>query len=177
MENKNIFVGFTLFGSSKGEHVSGAGIYLETGTDQELVVFQKTGGSGKVTLAHLDKGTYNILLDTPRQKGKLEVKDEWIGDMQVGYHSDKSLFLFQEATGYFSVKFTKLHNLANSNITPMYERDNRQHISRILIGKLEVDRKYGSLTLELNALSQKQFIKLTDKYQNDTGMSIIRKSR
>ncbi len=177
MKNINGISLMMLFGSSKGSSVEGAGIYLETGTEQKLVAFQKTGESGKATFAYLDKGVYRILLDIPRQTGKLEVKEVWSGDIQVGYHSEKKWYMFQELSGYFLVRFTRLSNLANSNITPMYELDENQRRGRIIIGKLEVEKKFGSLTLELLAHTQKKFFKLTDKYKNDAGMSVIRKSR
>lgn len=176
MENKNIISGMLLFGGKPGSKVPGAIVYLDTGTDHEPVAFQRTGESGKVTFAHLDKGVYRILLDIPQQKGKLEAKEAWMGDIKVGYHSEKKLYLFQEEAGFFSVRYSKLHNLANKNITPMYEVDNIWQKSRIVIGKLEVEHKYGSVTLQLAAHTQIKFHKLTDKYKTDAGMSVIRKS-
>jgi hypothetical protein len=177
MKSKNIIMGMLLFGSKPGTKVEGAIVYLDTGADHEPVAFQRTGESGKVTFAHLDKGVYRILLDIPQQKGKLEAKEAWLGDIKVGYHSEKKLYLFQEESGFFSVRYTKLHNLANKNITPMYEVDTIWQKNRIVIGKLEVDQKFGSVTLQLAAHSQYKFHKLTEKYKNDAGMSVVRKSR
>ena len=177
MELKNSIIGLLSFGGGRGERISGAQVILEAASGQERIAYQKTGDSGKVTFAHLDKGVYRILLDVPRQTGKLEVKEAWLGDMQVGYHRDKKLFLFQEASGYFSVRFSKLEYLANSNITPMFEPEENYPNNLVLIGKLEVVHKYGSLTLELAAHTQRKFQKLTDKYKDDAAMSVIRKSR
>ena len=177
MKVTNMILGILPFGGNRGERVSEARVYLETSSDQKRIAFQKTGESGKVTFAHLDKGVYKILLDIPRQTGKLEVREAWYGDMQVGYHSAKKMFLFQEITGYFSVRFSKIENLANSNITPMYEVEESRRNGRILIGKFEVDHKYGNLTLELSAHTQKKFQKLTNRYKDDAGMSVITKTR
>ncbi len=176
MDNKNIISGMLLFGGKPGSKVAGAIVYLDAGAEHEPVAFQKTGESGKVTFAHLDKGVYRILLDIPQQKGKLEAKEAWMGDIKVGYHSEKKLYLFQEEAGFFSVRYSNLHNLANKNITPMYEIDNIWQKSRIVIGKLEVEHKFGSVTLQLAAHTQIKFHKLTDKYKTDAEMSVIRKS-
>jgi hypothetical protein len=176
MKRKEIFIGMLLFNSKRGERVSGAKVYLETSSEQKAVAFQKTGDSGRVTFAFLDKGVYQILLDIPRQKGKLEAKEAWQGDMKVGYHGKKKMYLLQENSGYFSVRYTSLKNLAGSNITPMYELDESRMKGRIVIAKLEVEHKYGSVTLELSAHSQYKFHKLTDKYKNDAEMSVVRKS-
>lgn len=177
MKGKSIIASVLPFGGSRGERVSGARVYLVTGTDLKRIAFQKTGESGKVTFAHLDKGIYRILLDIPGQTGKLEAKEAWYGDFQVGYHSKKKLFLFQEQTGYFAVRFSKLENLADSNITPMYELEESRRKGRIMIGKIEIVHKFGGFTMELSAYSQKKFQKLTTKYKDDAGMSVITKSR
>lgn len=176
MKVKSIVATILSFGGSRGENVSDARIYLETGT-QKRVAFQRTGESGKVTFANLDKGVYRILFDIPRQTGKLEAKEAWYGDIQVGYHNKKKLFLFQELSGYFSVRFSRLDNIADSNITPMYELEESRKKGRILIGKIEVVHKYGCIAMQLTAYSQQKFLKLTEKYKDDAGMSVITKSR
>ncbi len=176
MENNNTITVLALFGGNKGERVAGAGVYLDKGNADQLVAFQQTGESGKVTFSHLNKGIYTIILDIPRQTGKLEVKETWKGEMQVGYHSEKKLYLFREATGYFSIRFSSLKNLANENITPMYEVVQSRRINGMVAGKIEVAHKTGSLTLELAAYSLKNFNKLIEKYKLDAGMSVIRKS-
>ena len=58
----------------------------------------------------------------------------------------------------------------------MHELDESQKKTRILIGKLEIVQKFGSLTLEFAAHSQRKFQKLIEKYRNDAGMSVIRKT-
>ncbi len=176
MENKNTIIVLSLFGGNKGERVAGAGVYLEKAGNQQLVAYQETGESGKVTFAHLDKGIYTIILDMPQQTGKLEVKEPWTGEMQVGYHSDKKIYLFREATGYFSIRFSSFKNVSSENITPMYEVIQTRRINGMIVGKLEVAHKTGSLTLELAAYSLKNFNKLIEKYKFDAGMSVIRKS-
>jgi hypothetical protein len=176
MKKINTITVLSLFSGNKGNRVEGAGVYLEKGNTGQLAAYQFTGESGKVTFSHLDKGVYNIIFDIPRQTGKLEVKETWKGEMQVGYHNEKKLYLFREATGYFSIRFSGLKNLANDNITPMYEMIQTQRINGMIAGKIEVVHKSGSLTMELAAYSLKNFHKLIEKYKNDAGMSVIRKS-
>ena len=177
MKGNSIITSILPFGGSRGERVSDARVYLESGSGHKRIAFQRTGESGKITFAHLDKGMYRILLDIPRQTGKLEARETWYGDIQVGYHSKKKIFLFQDATGYFSVRFTKLDNLADSNITPMYELEECRKKGRVMIGKIEVVHKSGGFTMELSAHSHQKFLKLTSKYKDDAGMSVITKSR
>lgn len=173
MKGKSIVASINPFRGNRGEKVSGARVFLETASNSKRIAFQRTGESGKVTFSHLDKGVYKILLDIPRQTGKLEAKEAWYGDFQVGYHSEKKLFLFQEENGYFSIRFSKIENLANANVTPMYELEESLRRGRILIGKIEVVHKYGSFTMELSAHAQKNFEKLANKYKDDAGMSVI----
>lgn len=175
MEQKTIIAGMFLFSGKKGVQVSGAKVYLQSGPDSKPIAFQKTGEAGKVTFAYLDKGVYRILLDIPRQKGKLEAKEPWNGDIQVAYHGEKKLYLFHEPSGFFSIRFSKLSHLNHSNVTPMYELDESSRKNRIVIAKFEVEQKYGSLTLALAAHTQYKFHKLTNKYREDAEMSVIRK--
>lgn len=175
MRKNGSIIGLLTFGSPRSSRVRGAQIFLEAIADHEKLAFQKTGESGKATIAHLDKGIYALYLALPQQAGKMEAKEIMPDDVQVGYHSEKKLLLFQNASGYFSVRFTKLSNLLNSNMTPMYEPDENFRSNRILIGKLEVIHKYGALTLEVTAHTQRKFMKLTNKYKDDIEMSVIKK--
>jgi hypothetical protein len=130
-----------------------------------------------VTFAHIDKGIYRILLKIPRQAGKLLVHEDKPGDIQVSYHSEKKILLFREASGYFSVRFSNIRNLSDSGITPMCELvEGRQKI-RILTGKFEVAHNYGNITLELAAHTQKKFQKISNKYKDDAGVSVIKNYR
>jgi hypothetical protein len=176
MEVKNIITGLLPFRRNRGELISGAGIYLETGIGKKRIAFQRTGESGKVTFAHLDKGMYRILLSIPTQAGKLTVKEERTGDIQMSYHREKKMLLFRDTAGYFSVRFSNLKNLSDSGITPMYELVEHRRKTRILTGKVEVEHKFGSITLELAAHSQQKFQKKTNKYKDDAGVSVITKN-
>ena len=176
MKKMNNIIMLALFGGNRGVRVAGAGIYLERGSGGQIVAYQITGESGKVSFTHLDKGLYTIMLEIPRQTGKLEVREAWQGDMQVGYHREKKLYFFREVTGYFSIRFSGLKYLLNENITPMYEMVHNQRINGITVGKIEVVHNKGAIALELSAYSLKNFNKLVEKYKNDAGMSVIRKS-
>ena len=176
MEGRNSIIAMLFFGGNRGTKVQGANVYLESGANHQPVAFQQTGESGKITFAHLDKGVYRILLDIPPQKGKLAAMEPWQGEIKVGYHSEKKMYLVQEDTGFFSVRYKNLNNLANKNVTPMYEVVTSLRESRVVIGKFEVDQKFGSISLTLAAHSQNKFHKLTEKYKNEAGMSVIRKS-
>jgi hypothetical protein len=173
MEIKNIISGILPFRGNRGSKVTGAGIFLETGTGKKRIAFQRTGESGKVTFAHLDKGIYRILLRIPPQAGKFAAQEYNPGDIQVSYHSEKKMILFRDTAGYFSIRFSKIKNLSDAGITPMYELMEDRREIRILTGKMEVAHKYGSLTLELAAHTQQKFQKITNRYKDDAGVSVI----
>lgn len=175
MSKNSSIIGLLTFGSPRSKHVAGAHVIIEEIADQDRIAFQKTGESGKVSIAHLDKGIYKLFIELPQQAGKMEVKETLPDAVQVGYHSEKKLLLFQNSSGYFSIRFTKISNLLNNNLTPMFEPDLNFRNNRILIGKLEVIHKFGSIALEISAHTQRKFIKLTNKYNEDAGMSVIRK--
>ncbi|HZH73075.1 MAG TPA: hypothetical protein VFD91_11330 [Mariniphaga sp.] len=176
MSKNRSIIGLLTFGIPRSNHVASAQVILEAIADQERIAFQKTGESGKVTFAHLDKGIYKLVIELPQQAGKMEVKETLPDAVQVGYHSGKKLLLFQNSSGYFSIRFTKISNLLNNNLTPMYEPDLNFRNNRILIGKLEVIHKFGSIALEISAHTQRKFIKLAKKYKEDAEMSVIHKS-
>ena len=176
MNTGKSIIGLLSFGSNRGSRVAGAKVYIESLNDSEKIAFQKTGESGKVTVAHLDKGIYKLVIELPPQTGKLEAKGLLPDDIQVGYHNEKKLLLFQIKSGYFSIRFSKISNLTNNNITLMFEPDDTFRVNRITFGKLEVTNKYGAVTLEVSAHSAKRFARLTSKYKEDVAMTVIRKS-
>jgi len=175
MEVKNIITGILPFKGNRGSAVTGAVIFLETGTGKKRIAFQRTGESGKVTFAHLDKGIYRILLRIPPQAGKLAAHEYNAGDVQVSYHSEKKMLLFRNAAGNFSIRFSKIRNLSDTVITPMYELVEDRRETHILTGKMEVAHKYGSVTLALAAHTQQKFQKITSRYKDDAGVSVITK--
>ncbi len=157
-----------------GEHVRNAVVYLETEAGNLPVAFQKTGKSGGITFAHLDKGVYKLVMVLPQQAGKYARDyNEVQADIQVAYHSDKKIYFFQEAEGYFTIRFSGIKNLTDSNVTPMYEIQEKAN-NRIITGKFEVDGKYGSVTMKISALKQKSFQKLVNKYKHDAEMAVIK---
>jgi hypothetical protein len=156
-----------------GEPVEDAVVYLETEKGNVPLAFQVTGKSGGVTFAHLDKRVYKIIVSLPPQKDKLARQPNDIQEnFQVAFHRRKKIFFIQENQGLFTLRFSGVCNLAGSNITPMHEivPGNDQ---RIVIGKFEVDGKFGSVTMKISALKAKKFEKLVEKYKHDTEMSVI----
>ncbi len=163
-----------LFKSDPGNPVSGARVYLETEPGKKLIAFQQTGDAGGVTFSHLDKGVYKIYFEIPKQKDSLDDKSvSAAANFMVGYHSKKMNLYFQNPIGNFLLKFSDTDNLANSNITPMYETESAETYARITVCKLEVTGSYGKLALKLSALSEKKFQKQIKKYEQDAEMALI----
>ena len=175
LEASFFFLG--LFRYHSGKPVSNAKIYLETEPGRKTVAFQQTGEAGRVTFAHLNKGVYKIVLEIPFQSGKRTEKEEkGEGDLQVGYHSKKQLYFFQQPQGYFTVKFSDLKHLNHSNITPMFELEKTINVERVVIGKLEVTSNCGRLSMFLSAHTQRKYLKQVQKYKEDSEMAVIRNS-
>jgi hypothetical protein len=163
----------SLFGKP-GKPVQNAIIYIEPEESDIPVAFQKTGKAGGATFAHLDKGMYRIIMALPPQKGKLANESEDLpDDLHVGYHKDKNIYFVREPGGFFTIRFSNLKNLYDDNITPLYETD-KNDPARLVVGKFEVDGKYGSVTMKVSALTEKSFEKLIERYAEDVKMVIIR---
>lgn len=166
---------FGLFRPHYGHRVPGVSIYLETEPEKKLTAFQQTGESGGVTFGHLDKGIYKIYLSLPQMKEKPKVTEKpEEPDLQVGYHSKKKRYFFQESHGYFTVEYSDVGNLNDSNITPMYEWEQAEMNPRLLIAKIEVTGKYGQVTMKIASHSFKKFQKRINKYRQDAEMTVIK---
>lgn len=157
-----------------GDPVKEAVVYLETEKGNVPIAFQITGKAGGVTFAHLDKGVYKIVVALPQQKDKLAREPNDIqADFHVAYHSGKKIYFIQEPQGLFTLRFSETSNLADSGVTPMHELS-EQDDHRMIIGKFEVDGRFGGVTLKIAALKAKSFQRRIDKYKHDAEMSIIR---
>lgn len=157
-----------------GEPVKEAVVYLETEKGNVPLAFQITGKAGGVTFAYLDKGVYKIVVALPQQKDKLAREENDIQeDFQVAYHNVKKIFFIQEPQGLFTIRFSESKHLAESGVTPMHELSQKDN-HRMVIGKFEVDGKFGSVSLKIAALKAKSFQKRIEKYKHDAAMSIIR---
>jgi len=168
---------FGMFNQKFGTPVRGVHVYLETEPGKKLVAFQGTGESGSVTFRHLDKGVYKIYTVLPQPEKNQEANVEPMEEsFQVAYHSKKNIAFFNSPPGYYTVRYSDIENLNNSNITPMFEKEQNEINPRLAIAKLEVTGKYGSLTLKLASLSQKKFQKRIESYKQDADMAIIQNS-
>jgi hypothetical protein len=163
----------TLFGKP-GKPVQNAIIYIEPEDSDIPVAFQKTGKAGGATFAHLNKGVYRIIMALPPQKGKrANESDDKPNDVQVGYHKNKQIYFVREPGGFFTIRFSNLKKLYDENITPLYETD-KNDPGRLVVGKFELDGKYGSATMKVSALTENSFENLIEHYEEDVQMVIIR---
>ena len=156
-----------------GKPVQEAAIFLEPENSEIPIAFQITGKAGGATFAHLDKGKYKLVMTLPHQSGKqANERLNLPGDFQFGYHNDKKKYFIREYNGFFMIQFSGLKKLSGSNIIPTYKTD-ENNPNRQVTAKFEVDNKFGSITMEIIALSEKKFRKLINKYKNDLKMTVI----
>lgn len=156
-----------------GKPVQDAVISLEPENNDVPVAFQLTGKSGSATFAHLDKGKYKLAMTLPHQTGKqANDRPNLPGDFQFGYHNDKKKYFIREYNGFFMIRFSNLKKLAGSNIIPTFKTD-ENNPNRQITAKFEVDDKFGSVTMEILALSEKKFRKLINKYKDDVKMTVV----
>lgn len=156
-----------------GKPVQEAAVFLEPENSDIPVAFQLTGKSGGITFAHLDKGSYKLALTLPHQSGKLaNERLNLPGDFQFGYHNAKKNYFIREYNGFFLIRFSNLKHLSGSNIIPTF-KTHEKNPNRMIIANFEVDGKFGSITMEIRALSENKFRKLINKYKNDMKMTVI----
>jgi hypothetical protein len=163
---------FFLPGKS-GKPVNEAAVFLEPEKGDVPVAFQLTGKSGKATFNHLDKGAYKIVLTLPDLAEKHAGENLNLpGDFQFGYHNAKKKYFIREAGGFFMIRFSKLKNLAGSNIIPTFKTDDDNPFRRVA-AKFEVENNFGGITMQIRVLSEKKFRKLINKYKNDMKMTVV----
>ncbi len=156
-----------------GNPVQEAAVFLEPEKGEVPVAFQLTGKAGSATFAHLDKGKYRIVMTLPHQSGKLaNERLNLPGDFQFGYHNAKKKYLIREYNGFFMIRYSGVKNLSGSNIIPTFNTDEKSP-NRMVTAHFEVDNKFGAITMEILALSEKKFRKLINKYKNDLKMTVI----
>lgn len=161
------------FGGKPGKPVQEAAVFLEPENGDVPVAFQLTGKAGSVTFAHLDKGKYRIVMTLPQQEGKLaNERLNLPGDFQFGYHNAKRKYFIREYKGFFMIRYSGIKNLSGSNIFPTFNTDEKKP-NRVVTAHFEVESKFGALTMEILALSEKKFRKLINNYKNDLKMTAI----
>ena len=122
---KKIYVTFVFsvlffFTLKAGEPVPGAEVTVEQEPNEDPIAYQLTGSSGTVTIDHLDKGTYKILLRLPAQKPKmLKGVDKINPNLKSVYNHDKRTYYIKEPRGFFAVKFDGLKKISGTNIAPI----------------------------------------------------------
>jgi len=139
------------------------------------VAYQQTGNKGKVTFAYLSEGVYRIKIILPQQSRKyIRGKDRIDCKLQVGYHKGDKRYFLNEDEGCFTVEYSKLRDLENKNITPVYNLEYDNGNKEIEIGRFEVSGNKGSLTLSVMVQKPKRFRRMVEKVINDVEMIIIR---
>jgi len=156
-----------------GRPVQETAVFLEPENNDVPVAFQLTGKSGSVTFAHLDKEKYKLVMTLPHQSGKLaNERLNLPGDFQFGYHNAKKKYFIREFNGFFMIRYSNLKNLSGSNIIPTFKIDEKNP-NRMVTAHFEVENKFGAITMEILALSEKRFRKSISKYKNDAKMTVI----
>lgn len=161
-----------------GEPVPGAEVYIKQEGSNQAYAFTQTGDNGKASFANLPGGMYRIEITLPRQSGKMmRGRDNINCALQVGYHNDKKQYFLREDEGFFTIRYSKIKQFENKNITPVYNLQLENRSKRVEIGKFEVSGNNGGFTLELRAQKPKKFEKMVEKVRDDLGMVTIRNVR
>ncbi len=156
-----------------GEPVPGAEVYIEQENSDQPYAFLQTGQSGLATFDHLPAGVYRVMVVLPQQSGKLmRGRDRMNINLQVGFHGDKNDYYLQEPEGCFVISFSKLRRI--SGITPIYNQQTIDRSKRYSIGKFEVNRNDGRVSLKIHAFTPKRFQKKVEKAREDVSMSVIK---
>jgi len=93
-------------------------------------------------------------------------------NLQVGFHANKNDYYLQEPEGCFVISFAKLRRI--SGITPIYNQQTIDRSKRYSIGKFEVNRNDGRISVKIHAFTPKRFQKKVEKAREDVSMSVIK---
>ena len=173
-----VFFVLSFFALKAGEPVPGAEVTVEQEPNEDPIAYQFTGSSGTVTIDHLDKGTYRILLKLPDQAPKmLKGVDKINPKLKSVYNPDKRTYYIKEPKGFFAVKFDGLKKIAGTNIAPIYSKERNKYKERIVIGKFTITENNGEITIKINAITPKEFENNAMKTKHDTAKAVINNIR
>ena len=106
---------------SPGKPVKDVLVTVENSRSKEPVAWQETGENGKVSIAHLDEGDYQLVMEFPHLDGK------WIKTAKrhhvltkAAYNPKNKTYYYQGEEGYFSVKFFRTRRISNENFNAVF---------------------------------------------------------
>jgi hypothetical protein len=159
---------FMIFAGKPAEHT---GVYLEKGS--QLIAYQITGKSGKVSFDHLNEGSYKLSVIFPQQKGKyIKDKPKHRTLSKASYNPKKRTYYYQGDEGYFAIKFNGLSKIKSENFSTIFKEEKDAEDTYIVISQFGAHRNNASLDIFVKALTAAQYKKATDKAGDISTLSI-----
>jgi len=157
-----------------GKRTPGVDLYLEDGQGRNLIAYKQTGEQGKATFGFLDRGTYRLLVEFPKQTGKwIEEKPRHATLAKAAFNPKNKTYYYQGIEGYFAIKFSGLRKIEPEKFQPVFREIRQDEGNQINVLQFQTRRKGGQVTVLIQTLTAAQFKRKAEKAANDLSMLSI----
>lgn len=157
-----------------GKNVSKAKIYLEQSNKRQLIAFQQTGESGKVSFKYLDPGTYSLIAEFPQQEGKMvRERPRYSVLTKAAFNQKNKTCYYQGMEGYFSIKIKGLRSSEFERFNPMFRERRGEEGDQILFAQFQALKENAQISLVIKALTDAQYKRAVEKAGNDLSLISI----
>lgn len=156
-----------------GKSVENALFILENVNETEVVAFQKTGETGKVSFKHLNAGTFRIVIEFPQQNGKwIKTKRRFNNLTKASFNPQNKTYYYQGTEGFFSIKIENTRRIDPKSFNPVFREIRSENGNPINILQFESRNRGAFISLKIKVLTAAQFNRLTHKGSTVSTISI-----
>lgn len=148
--------------------VSKAKLILEPGSGRDVIAVHQTGELGKVGFSYLDAGYYMLYVEFPKQEGKFNKGNTKTTTVtKVTYNGKNRTYYYQGVEGYFSVKMSGLKKINKKSVQAVFRERHKDDKNQILMAQFQAASNGAAITFAVEAITEEQFKRATDKLGND----------
>ena len=155
-----------------GKPVEEAVVIIENVQSKTLVAWQKTGETGKVSLAHLDAGNYRIIIELPYLDGKwIKTTRRHRTMTKATYNPKNKTYYYQGEEGYFAIKFSSIKRIESENFKPVFREIRTEGGFQYVIAQFQSLKEGARIMVLIKKITAAQFKRKVEKIDQD--ISII----
>jgi hypothetical protein len=159
---------------SLGKPVEDAIIIIENARSRNPVAWQKTGETGKVSIAHLDAGNYRVVIELPHLDGKwINTKRRYRTLAKAAYNPKNKTYYYQGEEGFFAIKFNKTARIESENFSPVFRELRTEDGFQYVVADFQTTREGARISVQVKKITAAQFKRKTEKIDQDISVISI----
>lgn len=130
--------------------------------DDNLIAYQVSGETGKISFKNLNKGSYKLLFVFPQQVGKyIEQEIKFQTETDAAYNPVNKTYYYRSEKGYFIISYST-KKIPKQGFTALFKEEQEKGENYHVTAEFGVKNKGGAINIAIKAITASQYKAATD---------------